>query len=130
VARFADIEDMEVWQKSRQLVNRIYRITKTSLFSRDFVLCNQIRKTSISIPSNIAEGFERNGNKEFINFLSIAKGSTGELKTQLYIASDQGYISEVEFRELMHQANEVARMIGGLMKYMRQSNMKGVKFLK
>jgi four helix bundle protein len=62
VARFTDIEDMEVWQRSRQLVNRIYHVTKSNPFSRDFALCNQIRKTAISIPSNIAEGFERNGN--------------------------------------------------------------------
>jgi four helix bundle protein len=128
MTRFNNIEEMEVWQKSRRLTNEIYRVTRNAPLSKDFLLCNQIRKTAISIPSNIAEGFERDGNKEFLQFLSIAKGSAGELKSQLYITVDQKYISETEFTGLMIQLADVANMIGGLMKYLRQSKMKGSKF--
>lgn len=130
MAKFSKIEEIEAWQKSRALVNEIYRISKNTGFSKDFALKNQIRKAAVSIASNIAEGFERSGNKEFITFLSIAKGSIGEVKTQLYIASDQGYIDEIEFKKIKIFLEELSRMIGGLMKYLNQSTMKGNKFIK
>jgi four helix bundle protein len=130
MAKFNNIEEIEAWQKARAIANAIYRISKNGDFSKDFALKNQIRKAAISIPSNIAEGFERNGNKEFINFLSIAKGSIGEVKTQLYIASDQGYIEEIEFKNTIVALGELSRMVGGLMNYLNRSTMKGNKFFK
>jgi four helix bundle protein len=86
-------EDLEIWQLSRQLTGQVYNVTKDSSFSKDIGLVNQIRRASVSIMPNIAEGFERGSNKEFIQFLYIAKGSSGELRSQLYIALDQDYIS-------------------------------------
>ena len=91
-------------------------------------LCNQIRRSVISIPSNIAEGFERGGRPEFIQFLSIAKGSSGELKTQLHIAHDQGYLSDEAFESLRRETTETANMIGGFIRYLAQSEIRGSKF--
>jgi four helix bundle protein len=125
IARF---EDIEGWKKARELTRDIYRVTSAGEFARDFGLCNQIRRASVSIMSNIAEGFERDGNKEFGSFLSIAKGSAGEVRSQLYVALDQKYISEDEFEQIYSKADENARIIGGLMKYLRQSNIRGLKF--
>ena len=79
-------EELEIWKEARRLIREIYRITKTSKFSRDFGLAEQIRRAAISIMSNIAEGFERGGNQEFMQFLYIAKGSCGEVRSQVYIA--------------------------------------------
>jgi four helix bundle protein len=130
MTKFNTIEEIEAWQKARLLANEIYRISNNGDFSKDFALKNQIRKAVVSVASNIAEGFERNGNKEFINFLSIAKGSIAEVKTQLYIAYDQCYIKETEFKKIIHSLDELSRMVGGLIKYLNQSPMKGNKFLK
>jgi four helix bundle protein len=91
-------EDLEVWQKSREFAKEIYSISKGSRLSRDLILRDQIIRCAISINSNIAEGFERGGTGEFIQFLSIAKGSAGELRSQLYIVLDQGYIDENKFK--------------------------------
>jgi four helix bundle protein len=90
-------EDLHAWKIARELTRDVYRITQGDKFSRDFGLTNQIRKASVSIMSNIAEGFERDGNKEFCNFLSIGKGSAGEVRSQLYVALDQDYIARNEF---------------------------------
>lgn len=94
MATFKAFEDIEAWQKARDLVRRVYHISQGSEFSRDYALKDQMRRAAISIMSNIAEGFERNGNKEFIHFLSIAKGSAGEVRSQLYVALDQRYIDK------------------------------------
>lgn len=94
---FQNFEKIKAWQKARELTREIYAISNHSLFSKDFGLCNQIRKASVSIISNIAEGFERDGTGEFVQFLAMAKGSTGEVKSQLYVALDQGYISKETF---------------------------------
>jgi four helix bundle protein len=128
VSNFKQIEEIEVWQRAMALVKDIYRITRNTEFSKDFILRDQIRRAAISIPSNIAEGFERSGNKEFLNFLSIAKGSAGEVKCQLYIARDQGYIDDAEFLSMKTSITDLGKMIGGLMKYLSQSGMKGNKF--
>ena len=97
-------------------------------FSKDFALVNQIRRASISILSNIAEGFERGGNKEFLQFLAIAKGSCGEVRAQFYVALDQNYIDKNQFEEITNKLLETNRMISGFMKYLQQSDFKGSKF--
>ena len=103
-------------------------ISKQENFSRDFALCNQIRRASISIVSNIAEGFGRNGDKEFLQFLSIAKASCAEVHAQLYVALDQNYVNEKQFEEIGSDLEETSRIIGGLMKYLQQSELRGSKF--
>lgn len=113
---------------ARKVTRQIYDLTKQERFSRDFALCNQIRRASISILSNIAEGFERNGDKEFLQFLSIAKGSCAEVYAQLYVAADQNYIDEKQFEDVSQDLEETGRIIGGLMKYLQQSNLRGSKF--
>mgnify|MGYP001130974727 CR=1 FL=1 len=128
MATFQSFEEIEAWQKARELVHEVYRISNDGLFSRDFGLCNQIRRASVSIMSNIAEGFERSGTNEFVQFLAIAKGSVGEVRSQLYVASDQGYIDKDTFDKLVSLATEVSRMISGLMSYLRKSSVKGTKY--
>ncbi len=107
-------EDLIAWQKARSLTAKIYELTKGGDFSRDFGLKDQIRRAVVSVMSNIAEGFERNRPKEFHQFPSIAKGSCAEVRSQLYIALDAGYIGDAQFKELMANAEEVGRIIGGL----------------
>jgi four helix bundle protein len=121
-------EDLDIWIRGREIVERIYRITKRPAFSKDFELSGHIRKTAISIPSNIAEGFERNGNKEFINFLSVAKGSCGELRSRLHIALDQDYIDQQHFHDLNESIIALTNSIGTLMNYLKKSEYKGTKF--
>lgn len=94
MATFQTFEDIQCWQRARELTRKIYNSSKRAPFSTDFGLRNQIRKASVSIMSNIAEGFDRNGTAEFVQFLSIAKGSAAEVRCQLYVAADQGYINE------------------------------------
>ncbi len=107
-------EDLIAWQRARALVGDIYRISAQRPFVRDFALRDQVRKSAISIPSNISEGFERFTLAEFQRFLSIAKGSCGELRTQLYIASDIGYIDPADLHPLMLNAESVGQLIGRL----------------
>jgi len=121
-------EDLEVWQKSREFAKEIYAISRESHLSRDFILRDQIVRSAISIISNIAEGFERGGTGEFMQFLSVAKGSAGELRSQLYIVLDQGYIDENKFKELFEMNTAISRMISRLMEYLRKSNIKGIKY--
>ena len=115
-------------KKAGRLTNTIYEATSVGSFTRDFGLKDQIRRASISILSNIAEGFERGGDKEFLQFLAVAKGSCGEVRAQLYIAMDQGYLSKDLFEKLFNDANEICRLISGLMKYLNMSELKGSKY--
>ena len=128
MATFKRLEEIEAWKKARELVNMVYNVTGEGDFARDFGLRDQIRRASVSVMSNIAEGFERDGTKEFIQFLSTAKGSIGEVKSQIYIASDQEYLSKTRFRELIELADETGRIIAGLIIYLKQSGLKGTKF--
>jgi four helix bundle protein len=107
-------EDLIACQKARVLTAEIYQITRLGEFARDFGLSGQIQKASVSIMSNIAEGFERGGRGEFHQFLSIAKGSTAEVRSQLYVALDVGYIESSVFQRVMKLAEEVGRIVGGL----------------
>lgn len=121
-------EDLQTWKIARELTREVYRVSKNDLFARDYGLRDQIRRASVSIMSNIAEGFERDGNKEFVNFLSIAKGSSGEIRSQLYVALDQNYISEGEFNSIQGKTVENSRVIAGLNKYLNQTDIRGIKF--
>ena len=128
MAKIERFEDIESWKKSRELAKSVYRITLNQPFARDFGLRDQIRRASVSVLSNIAEGFERDGDKEFVQFLSLAKGSCGEVRAQLYVALDQQYIAAEEFSSLSASATEISRMLSGLIKYLRQSGMQGRKY--
>ncbi|MGD9562922.1 MAG: four helix bundle protein [Pyrinomonadaceae bacterium] len=121
-------EDLDAWKLARELTKDVYRLTRIGDFSRDFGLRDQICRSSVSIMSNVAEGFERDGDKEFINFLSIAKGSAGETRSLLYVALDQNYISDAEFNTVHEKAVENSRVISGLSGYLRQSPLRGRKF--
>ncbi len=128
MATFKTFEEIECWKKARELTREIYEITNKPAFSRDFGLKDQIRRAAVSIMSNIAEGYDRSGTAEFVHFLAIAKGSAAEVRCQLYVAADQGYIHKDHFAQLNSLAAETARMLSGLMKYLRASGYKGTKF--
>lgn len=128
MSKIEKVEDLISWQKSKDLTIEIYKITKNSSFSKDFGLCNQIQRAAVSIPSYIAEGFGRGGNKEFLQFLSIAKGSLYELKTQLIIAFEIGYINDIEYNKLKNDSEEIGKLIAGFMNYLNKSELKGIKY--
>jgi four helix bundle protein len=107
-------EDFVAWQRARELTQAVYMTTGNGEFAKDFDLVRQIRRAAVSVMSNIAEGFERHGPKEFHQFLSIAKGSCAEVRSLCYVALDVGYIEENVFHTLMSQARDVARLVGGL----------------
>jgi four helix bundle protein len=130
MATFERFEDIDAWKKARSLVKMIYQLTGTGEFGRDYGLKDQIRRAAVSVLSNIAEGFEREGNTEFCRFLGIAKGSCGEVRAQLYVALDQHYITPEQFDIALRGAVEVSRMISGLIKYLRQSELTGSKLRK
>jgi len=121
-------EDLEAWKLARALTGLVYAASGQGNFGRDFALRDQIRRASVSIVSNIAEGVERDGDKEFLQFLSMAKGSCGEVRAQLYLALDQKYISDAQFTELSTKAVELSRVISGLIRYLRQSQFSGKKY--
>src|SRR5258708_34447766 len=121
MATFKKFEEIECWRKARELTREIYEITNKPAFSKDFGLKDQIRRASVSVMSNIAEGYDRSGTAEFVHFLATAKGSAAEVKCQLYVAADQGYIQEDNVIELSALATETGSMIAGLIKYLRAS---------
>lgn len=114
-------EDLEAWRKARELVRGVYAATAEKSFARDFALRDQMRRAAVSAMSNIAEGFDRKGNREFIHFLSIAKGSAAEVKSQLYVALDAGHIDDDAFETLRGLTDDTSRLIGGLMRYLSRS---------
>ena len=128
MASIEKFEDIEAWQKARELTREIYRISNQGSFARDFGLRDQIRRAAVSIMSNIAEGFGRGGNKEFIQFLSTAKGSASEVQAQLYVALDAEYITKEQFQKIYSRTEEISRMIGGLLRYFRNNDFKGSKY--
>ncbi len=128
MATIKRFEDIQAWKKARVLTKEIYLVTGAGEFSRDFGLRDQIRKASVSSMSNIAEGFERGGNKEFIQFLANAKGSTGEVRSQLYVALDARFIDQPRFDQLYQQAEETSKLIAGFMRYLEGSTLRGEKF--
>jgi four helix bundle protein len=128
MATFKKFEEIECWKRARELTRKVYKVSSKGTFGRDFGLKDQIRRASVSIMSNIAEGYDRSGTGEFIQFLATAKGSAAEVRCQLYVASDQGYIANGDFTELSELAAETGRMVGGLMNYLRGSRYKGTKY--
>jgi four helix bundle protein len=121
-----NFEDLEIWKDARLLTRGIYQLTKDLKFSKDFALRDQIRRAAVSIMSNIAEGFERGGNQEFVQFLYVA--SCGEVRSQLYVAVDQSYIAQKDCEELTKSFRRLSIMISNLIDYLKRSGMKGSKF--
>ncbi len=121
-------EELEAWRRSRELAREIYSVSKKGPFARDFGLRDQVRRAAVSIMSNLAEGFERGGDREFIHFAAQAKGSSAEVRAQLYVALDQGYIDQQTFDRLTATTIEINQMLAGLIKYLRSSNLKGSKY--
>ena len=128
MSKIQKFEDILAWQKARELTREIYVHAKAGPFAKDFGLRDQIQRASVSIMGNVAEGFDRGGDKEFIQFLSISIGSCGEVKSHLYVALDQQYVDATQFKRLYHSADEVGRLLAGFMAYLKQSDLRGRKF--
>jgi len=120
-------EQIEAWKDARELIKSVYEITRDGTFAKDYALKDQIRRAALSISANIAEGFDRGSNKEFLYFLAIAKGSAGEVRALLYTALDIGYITEEDFISLTDKAQRTQNKIGGFMHYLNRSPMKGIR---
>jgi four helix bundle protein len=123
-----NFEDLEIWKEARRLTQGIYQLTREARFSKDFGLRDQIRRAAISIMSNIAEGFERGGNQEFIQFLYVAKGSCGEVRSQLYVALDQEYVDQRVADNLLMILKRLSVMIKHLIDHLKRSGMRGPKY--
>jgi four helix bundle protein len=121
MAKIEKFEDIEAWQKARKLNSGIYRITNNSVFSKDYALRDQIRRSSISIMANIAEGFGRRGDKEFKQFLNIAHGSAAELQSHIYVALDLQYINQKEFSDFYKEIEEISKMLQAFKNYLMKS---------
>ncbi len=122
MARIERFEDLQSWQKARELANRVYELTRKEKFARDFELRDQIRRAAGSVMHNIAEGFDAGSNAEFIRFLKMARRSASEVQSQLYLALDQDYITEDELRFVYDLATETKRLINGMIAYLRKSS--------
>ena len=119
MATIKNFEELDVWKIAMELCTEVYNLTNKELFSKDFALKDQIRRSAISIPSNISEGYERDGINQFLYFLAISKGSCGELRTQLRIASNLNYISNIEFDFLNEKCLSTSKQLSGFIKYLR-----------
>jgi four helix bundle protein len=127
MAKIMKFEDIEAWEKARGIVKKVYAACSQGGFSRDFNLRDQIQRAAVSIMSNIAEGFERGTNKEFIQFLYIAKGSAGEVRSQLYVALDLGYIHQDVFDSLNLDLLSISKQLSGFIQYLQSSSQRGRK---
>jgi four helix bundle protein len=121
-------EDLEIWKEARELSKIVYEITSVGPFNSDFRFRDQMRASAGSSMDNIAEGFDRGGNKEFIQFLSFSKGSTGEVRSQSYRAFDNKYISEERFNELLTRTDSLSRKTYNLIQHLKNSDIKGIKY--
>lgn len=128
MATIKKFEDIIAWQKARVLNQKIGNYIDEGRFKSNYRLINQLEGSAGSIMDNIAEGFERSGNREFLQFLYVSKGSCGEFRSQLYRALDRNYISEKEFEDLYDMAKEIIIMLQKLIDYLENSAMKGIKF--
>ena len=118
---FQRFEDVEAWQLARELTQRVYAASRSSEFSRDFALRDQIRRACISVTSNIAEGFERRTRAEFARFLDIAKASNAEVRSQPYVALDEAYLVQDDLDALYELSTHVGAKLGGLLRYLRSA---------
>ena len=130
MATISRFEDLVAWQKARELAASVYATSRKGGFAKDFSLADQIRRAAVSVGSNIAEGFDRGNNKEFMTFLGIAKGSAAEVRSQLYTAFDVGYLSDYEFERLKSMAVETAKVINGLLMSLRKSPISCARYHK
>ncbi len=128
MSKIETFEDLKVWQKARALAKEIYDLSNAGSFSKDFALRDQINRAAGSVMDNIAEGFERGGNKEFSQFLSFSKGSCGEIRSQIIRAFDHGHINKDELIALKNKSIEISKQITGFMKYLKNSELKGFKY--
>jgi len=119
MATIKNFEELDVWKISMELCTEIYNLTNSDLFSRDFALKDQIRRSAISIPSNISEGYERDGINQFLYFLAISKGSCGELRTQLRIAYSLNYLSSMDYNNLNEKCLSTSKQLSSFIKYLR-----------
>lgn len=122
MSSFKRFEDIEAWQLGRELTQRIYAATRVDGFSRDFALRDQVRRAAISITSNIAEGFERRTRREFCRFLDMAKASNAEVRSQLYVALDEGYLTPDDFDTLYELSSHIGAKLGSLLRYLRNTD--------
>ena len=120
-------EDLIVWQRAKELTRLVYTATRNGSFQKDYGLKDQIQRAAVSVMSNIAEGFGRGGNKEFIQFLFIAKGSLAEVQSLLYVAREQDYVDDAVFKNAYGKANEISCLITAFVKGMKTSALKGLK---
>jgi four helix bundle protein len=124
MAKIERFEEIKAWQKAIELNDLLYEVTERFPFARDFSLKDQMKRSCLSVSSNITEGFERESNNSFIYYLRIAKGSAGEFRSQLYVAKSRNYISDTEFQKLYGHAEETSKMIGGFIGYLRKLKLK------
>jgi four helix bundle protein len=129
MATFTCFEEIKAWQKARVLCSKIYLLATTTELAKDFKLRDQINRSSGSVMDNIAEGFGRGGNKEFVQFLEVSHGSACECQSQLCRLLDRNYISKKEFDELYRLCGQIRGMVIKLINYLQTSNFKGIKFL-
>ena len=129
MATWSRFEDLPVWQEARILAKDVYQLTATEPFSKDFRFCGQIRAAVGSIMDNIAEGFEKENNKEFIQFLYIAKGSCGEVRSQLHRAKDVEFISDEDYNEYIKRTIDLNTSIYNFIKYLKNSDISGMRYL-
>ena len=128
MATVKNFEDLEIWINARKICDDIFKIKQRTNLESDYKLYNQLNGSSGSIMDNIAEGFERNGNREFIQFLAISKASCGETRSQLYRVLDRKYISQEEFNDLHRRLVMLSRQISSFINYLQKSELKGTKF--
>ena len=128
MATIKRFEDLEAWKRARAMSRKAHSVTRVGNFAKEFGLKDHIRRAAVSTMSNIAEGFERGGNQEFLQFLATAKGSCGEVRSQLYVALDERYVTQKQFDELYADAEAISRMIAGLMDHLQKSDFRGAKY--
>jgi len=123
--KFTTFEELNIWKESIEIARKIYEITGDALFAKDFALRDQLRRAVISISSNIVEGFERDNNNEFVRYLKIAKGSTGEVRSQLFLAKEVGYVTFDSFSDLNTRLRDLSMQIGKLISYLESKRAQG-----